>query len=380
MRLLFIASDFDVGGITASLRNLTALLVGRGHDVSVLNLPKAESLPEGFDTRVRLVSLEGRARLWNLSAEDIKKASFFGKIKYAVLGVAKKLMNRSEAWQNFVFKKTRLEGYDAVIGFRQGPVPFYLASRKSCGAKKCGFWHGDVEYMGDISSWDYYLSELDALACVSNAVGDGMKKRYPDLSDRIYTVYNVFEIEDILAKAAQESVYSNGEFNLVTVSRVDFEFKQLQFIPEIAKRLKGLGKPFAWHIVGDGADREKLEQLIKACGVEDCVILHGSKANPFPYVRDADLFVLTSLSESYGMVVVESLICGTPVVAGYYPALPEVLDGDCGVIAENSTEGIYNAVKSVIEDTELYKKIREGARAYSYTPDVAYNQFLEMVK
>ena len=61
MKILFIVSDFDVGGVTASLKNLSALLAERGHEVSILDLPKAGELPEGFDGRIKLVELDKRA-------------------------------------------------------------------------------------------------------------------------------------------------------------------------------------------------------------------------------------------------------------------------------------------------------------------------------
>ncbi len=381
MRFLFIVTDFDIGGITSSLCNLTATLCDRGHEVEILNLPKAKCLPHEFDKRIKLVPLDKRAELWNLSAEDIKKAGFLGKIKYSVLGIFKKLMNRSESWLNYVFKNTRFEGYDAVIGFRQSPVCFYLASRKSIGGKKCGFWHIDVNYAGDISSWDYFLTELDKIACVSNATRNGMMEKYSLVGDSLCTVYNVFDAKKICNESvATNSPYDKGKLNIVTVSRIEFEQKQLQFVPQISACLKKAGIEHDWHIVGDGPHREELKRLIVQNGVEDCVILHGAKSNPYPYLKNAELFVLTSIWETYGMVVVESLICGTPVVAGYYPALPEILsDGENGIIAENSAEGIAKAIVRVVSDRELYEKIKSGAENYSYTPDIAYNQFVEMV-
>ena len=376
MKFLFIVSDFDVGGITASLRNLTALLVKHGHDVELLDLPKAGALPEGFDEKIKLIPLDKRARLWNLSASDIKKAGFFGKIKYSVLGLFKKIMNRSEAWTNYAFKNIKFEGYDAVIGFRQSPVCFYLTSRKSIGAKKIGFWHGDVEYMGDISSWDYYLFELDSVACVSNATRDSMKKRYPALGNIPRTVYNTFDASKII-ELSKTDVSFEDCLNFVTVARIEFEQKQLQFIPEICRRLKERDVFVKWHIVGDGPHRMELEELIKRNDVEEMIVLHGSQSNPFAYIKNADLFVLTSIWETYGMVVVESLICGTPVVAGYYPALPEILsDGENGIIAENSADGIYSAIKRVLDDKNLYKKIKSGAENFRYSTDVAYKQFM----
>ena len=380
MKFLFLVTDFDVGGITASLRNLTALLCAKNHTVDILNLPMSEKLPDGFDERITLIPLDKRSRLWRLSSNDVKRAKGFKKIKYLFLGALKKIMNRSEAWVDYAFKNLRFDGYDAVIGFRQSPVCFYLASRKACGAKKIGFWHGDIDFMGDVSGWSNYLYELDCVACVSSAVRDSVKKRFPDLEEKLCVVYNVFapsEIEDALGADAPE--LTESEFNIVTVSRIDFVHKQLQIIPEICQRLKQDGHRVLWHIIGDGPEREQLSSLILKCGVDDCLILHGARSNPFPYYKKADLFVLTSKTESYGMVVVESLICGTPVVAGEYPALHEILsDGENGMIAENSADGIYEAIKRILVDASFYKKIKRGAQQYSYTSDTAYDQFMQM--
>lgn len=378
MKFLFIVSDFDVGGITASLRNLTALLVKHGHDVELLDLPKAGALPEGFDNDIKLLPLDKRARLWNLSASDIKKAGFFGKIKYSVLGIFKKIMNRSEAWMNYAFKNIKFEGYDAVIGFRQSPVCFYLTSRKSIGAKKIGFWHGDVEYMGDISSWDYYLSELDSVACVSNAVRDGMRRHYKDISDKFFTVYNVIDENKI--KEAR-SIEKDGErFVINSTMRITKELKCADRIVPIAKKLKEDGFDFVWRVVGNGDYFERLEAEIIEAGLSDFIILLGAMRVPYGEMRSSNLLVQTSESEAYGMTVAESLISGTPVVAGYYPALPEILsDGENGIIAENSADGIYSAIKRVLDDENLYKKIKSGAENFRYSTDVAYNQFIDIV-
>lgn len=381
MKFLFLVTDFDVGGITASLRNLTALLCERGHKVDILNLPKADSLPDDFDKRIELIPLDSRSRLWNLSGEDVNRAKGLGKLKLLLLGFVKKLMNRGEGWMNYAFRHLSFEGYDAVIGFRQSPVCFYLASRKTRGGKKCGFWHVDIEYAGDISSWDYLLSELDSVACVSNATKDSMKTRYPMLQNKACTVYNLFDVEKINRLAKECNPYENSVFNIVTVSRVEFEQKQLHFIPEICRRLKQDGFLFKWHIVGDGPHMTSLKSLIVEKKVEEMITLQGARNNPFPFLRGADLFVLTSLWETYGMVVVEALVCSTPVIACEYPALNEILsDGVNGLTAENSIDGIYNALRSILSNKELYEKIKLGATKYEYTPEIAYNQFMEMVK
>ena len=364
------------------MQNLTDLLIKKGHDVSVLNLPKRQ-LPNGFNEKIHLVELSGRAKLWNLSYTDIKQAKFFSKIKLCFLGFIKKLLNRNETWHKLIFKKTFLSGYDVAIGFRQSPLCFWFIKHKTdANTKKIGFWHGSLPYMGDLSGWDYTLKYLDKLACVSDAVKNEILLKYPFMSGKVFTVYNVFNSDIILAESKKfDAGYDKSIFNIVTVARIDFDQKQLNYIPYICRALIDNNVKFKWTIVGDGADMNNLETLMSSNGVSDYIELTGSKSNPFPYIRQADLFVLTSKCESYGMVVVESLICNTPVVAAEYPALKEILeDGVYGLIADNSINGLTDAIYKMYSDKQTYNKIKDNCNGYKYSSNSVYKQFMDMVE
>ena len=139
-------------------------------------------------------------------------------------------------------------------------------------------------------------------------------------------------------------------------------------------------RKFHWYIVGDGADREEIAQKIRDLEMDDYITMTGLQNNPYPYMHYADLFVLCSKWESYGMVVVESLITGTPVVAGDYPALHEILtDGENGQIVVNTPEGIATAVAGLINDSNKYRMLKSGAEKYHYSPDPTYSQLLELM-
>lgn len=379
MKALFIVSDFDMGGITSSLRNLSELLIEKGHEVHILNLPQSE-LPKDFSPQVKLIELQGRARYWNTSTVDVHKAKGLKKLKALCIGVVKKLLNKKDKWHKFIFKECFWSGYDIAIGFRQSPLCFYLAQNKTDAFRKVGFWHGDIDMMGDVSSWMHYSYGLDRLACVSNAVAKGIVNKYPLLNGKTHTVYNVFDDKKIKQLSlARFEEYRTDLFNIVTVARIDFKQKQIDWIPSICKKLKADGLRFRWYIVGDGPDKEKLCNLIQENQVEDILILCGSKANPYPYIRNAQLLVLLSW-ESYGMVVMEALICNTPVVAAYYPALSEILeDGRTGLIAENSPEGVYCTVKHVIQDDVLYNQLKVNCLKYEYDREIPWRQFIGLV-
>ncbi len=380
MKVLFIVSDFDMGGITSSLRNLSELLIKKGHEVHILNLPKKD-LPNDFDSNIRLVELEGRARYWDVSMGEIYRAQGLKKIKVLFFGILKKLLNKKNKWNKFIFKKSSWNGYDIAIGFRQSPICFYLATEKTDANRRIGFWHGDIDAMGDVSSWMHYAYPLDKLACVSNAVAVGVERKYPLLKGKTCTVYNVFDDEQIRRLSLNHfNIYDGNTNNLVTVGRIDFQQKQIDWLPPICKKLKEDGFNFRWYIVGDGPDRERLCDLINEFQIGENLILSGAQKNPYPYIKNAFSLVLTSW-EAYGMVVMESLICGTPVIAARYPALAEILDNNkTGIITESSINGVYEGLKRVLQDESFYKQLKENCILFKYSQDVAYGQFLEAVK
>ena len=380
MKVLFVVSDFDMGGITSSLRNLSNELVERGNSVSILNLPMAKKLPDGFNSNIEIIEISGISKLWNLTSEKIDELNILIKPFFLCIGGIKKLLNRAGVWNKIVFSGLNIpDTYDLAIGFRQSPVDYYIAKYKASAKKKIGFYHVDPDSVGDTSSWDSCLMYMDIIAGVSDATCECLIRHYPALKGKLHTVYNIFDVKTIKQLATEYTPqYKENTINIVTVSRIDFSQKKLQRIPEICRNLVKDGFKLNWTIVGDGPDKIKLEKLVYNNGLEDTITIVGSKSNPYPYIQNADLFVLTSSWESYGMVVMESLILGVPVVAGDYPALKEIL-GDCyGIRAENSSYGIYKAISKILSNEELYNELKKNCEKFEYSADKTYEQFLNL--
>lgn len=77
--------------------------------------------------------------------------------------------------------------------------------------------------------------------------------------------------------------------------------------------------------MGEGTDREKLEQYIKQHHLETCVRLSGFHTNPYPYLAKADLFVCSSRAEGYSTVITEALILGLPIITTRCAGMQELL-------------------------------------------------------
>ena len=103
-----------------------------------------------------------------------------------------------------------------------------------------------------------------------------------------------------------------------------------------------------------------MSRQIKENGLEETITLLGFQANPYPYIKYADAFLLTSRDEAISLVVGESLIIGTPVVATDCAGVSEWLEGGrYGIITENSTDGIAAGMLRVLSDQIILKELRE---------------------
>lgn len=379
MKILMIASGFEIGGVTSAMRNLCNELIARGHFVDMLNLPRASELPDGFDKRIELINLTGFSKNWNLSMTEVCHTKGIRKLWLLLLGFFKKLTNKGTLWHKISFHNLNIpKHYDIAVGFRQSPVSYWLAKNKCDADLSVGFWHTDADFE-NTSQLEECLNYPDRICCVSDAITEQMKNKYPELCEKFCTVYNLFDTKTIQMNASEYNAEFDPDlFNIVTVGRLSLP-KKITLIPEISDYIKKKGFRFKWYIVGDGEERSTIEREIALYNVSDCVILLGAKDNPFPYMKQADLFVLTSAWESYGMVVTEALILGTPVVAGDYPALHEILDdGVTGIIAENNAKGITEAIEKVISDEKLYSQLKIGAEQFTYSADYAVNQLLSL--
>ena len=116
------------------------------------------------------------------------------------------------------------------------------------------------------------------------------------------------------------------------------------------------------YIIGEGAERQKLESLADKLGIQNDVTFAGYVKNPLDYMREADVFVLSSVKEGFGLVVLEALAVGTKVVSTDCKHGPsEILDyGRFGrLVPIKNPRALAEAIEAALKDpapTEIYEK------------------------
>jgi len=176
----------------------------------------------------------------------------------------------------------------------------------------------------------YAYPRADGIVAVSDGVADDLAHRVGLERHRIEVLYNpvVTPRMQELSRARADHPWFAEEASPVVLGvgrltkQKDFATLLRAFARVRQHRLACLV------ILGEGEERKALEQLAAQLGIQDDVTLPGFVSNPYSYMRQASLFVLSSAWEGFGNVVAEAMACGTPVVSTDCPSGPsEILDG-----------------------------------------------------
>lgn len=249
--------------------------------------------------------------------------------------------------------------YDCVIGFRPGICSDLVAYSVQADLKITWWHHG--EFNVDRAAYGDMCSRMDTVAVVSQSCKDMLQGQLPELADKLVCIPNMLDAEAIRQKTTS-SPYTGDALHIDSVGRLAPE-KHFENIIPAAKVLLETGTDFTWHIVGEGPERSKLETLIAENDLKDHVILEGSKANPYPYMKYADLFVHPSYVESQGLTVLEAMALGIPcVVTKSLGPCEFIEDGINGLLTEQSPESLTEKVLAILNEEVVYQHIKENTK------------------
>lgn len=267
--------------------------------------------------------------------------------------------------------------YDCVIGFRPG-ICSDLAAYSVQTDRKTTWWHHG-EFNVDRAAYGDMCGKMNAVAVVSQSCKAMLQEKLPELESKLVCIPNMLDATAIGQKA-ENSPYTDDMLHIVSVGRLAPE-KHFENIIPVAKTLRDMSTDFVWHIVGDGSEHARLESLIAENDLKDHVILEGSKANPYSYMKYADLFVHPSYIESQGLTVLEAMALGVPcVVTKSLGPCEFIEDGVNGLLTEQSPESLTERVLSILTDKTLYQSIKENTVCpEQFAPDRVMRQIEELI-
>ena len=136
---------------------------------------------------------------------------------------------------------------------------------------------------------------------------------------------------------------------------------------------------FHWWIVGGGPEEAALRERAERLGVRDTVTLLGMRENPYPYIRQADLYVQPSRFEAYGLTIAEAMILNVPILSTDTDGARVLLtDGVSGALCAADAGSIADGVMRLIADPER----RAGYVRYlkEHSPESENSAILEKLR
>lgn len=391
-RILIVIGHLNIGGAEKSCISFLNTLPSDRYEVDLMllsfsgifinEIPKWVNL---IEAPLPLACLAHRPTEWKYYIKHnpiiwSKKVIRTWKAKRQIgLNIAQSIWNQ---WETDIpmFSKE----YDVAIGFIQGICNYFIIEKVN--AKRKIIWmHNDYDKINYSHIFDIdYFSQADVIATMSQIAQHKLQKRFPNLATRIRFIENIIN-PNTLKMLADAPVNNNlwkrfDGLKIISCGRLE-PVKSYESAIRAASLIKKEGIPFKWILIGDGSERNKLEKMKRDCGVDEEFHLTGGLPNPYPYMKQADMLVVTSRYEGLPLVINEAKILGTPVVTTNYPTATEaVAHEETGLICDMTPESIAQAVIRLYRDNILKKHIRKTLSMQAFDNTKEIRKYIEAIE
>jgi glycosyltransferase involved in cell wall biosynthesis len=312
----------------------------------------------------------------------IRNLRRYTSLKYIATKIkSKMLMRKYDFWyglrylenKDVDFERDIGKQYDVAIGFMEGWSNIYILKHVKA-QRKIGWIHSDYIKSGFHPELDYStFASLDNIVLVSQECLKSFNQFFPDYQHKTMVIENILSNERIKSLASEDVndfQIDTGNTNFVTVCRIDFKSKGLDRVIQILSDhlREQVFEKLRWYIIGNGPDFDALSELIEANRLQDKVILLGQKINPFPYMKNMDMFLLPSRYEGKPMAITEAMMLGIPpLVTNYTSAAEQIKCGKDGIIVDNTEEAIYQGLKNMLEHPKIISELKANLCIQDYS-------------
>lgn len=263
--------------------------------------------------------------------------------------------------------------YDLAVAYIEGASAYYVAKHVKA-KKKAAFIHVNYKEAGYNRKLDKNAyQEFDRIFAVSEDVRESFIKEYPECTDKTDIFENIIDRDEIIRKSEIKGIgFDDGFANkrILTVGRLTAQ-KTIDVSIEACRLLTEKGEDIKWYVLGDGDQRKQLEALIKKYGLEDRFILPGVVDNPYPYIKQCDIYVHASRYEGKSIAIREAQVLGKPIVVSDCRSnLEQVTDNEDALVSSLDSEILCGKISSLLHNDNLCKELSLNAsKRYLKTSD-----------
>ena len=297
----------------------------------------------------------------NKGKEDFSRQSLTRTFQLLVRNLKVRLFNLFPSISDKIYLK---EKFDIEIATSYTDFEFVLNSSNKF-SKKIGWFHSDITFpklqpavpkiLNQIPKFDYFIFG-------SQQTKDIFTQTYPNFKlPENQVILNAIPIEEIKQKAVEYVPdFGTKDPVFVSVGRLHSR-KGYHTLIEVHNKLIKDGFAHKIIIIGDGEEKDNLENLTKMYGVQNSFVLLGSLLNPYPYVKNADFFVMPSESEGWPLIIADALILQKPILSTAVGGIPEMIRHlENGYLINYDTDEMYNAMTEFLSNANMIENIKKG--------------------
>ena len=363
-KIAIVTRRMIIGGIEKSLISLLEAIPENDYEVTVFLMGRDGELESEIPDWVKVKSIFGDE---SSTLKKIKNNIKYGNIRETLklIYYTLKARNSKNVYKEELCYSKMLpilkEEYDLAIAYHTPssfPVVYVMNNIKS--KYKFAWIHSDVSvYKEELVPYKEFYYKYDKIYCVSKYGRDKFIGMYPELKDKTEVFYNIISKDKLENMAEQGSGFEDDfeGIRILTVGRLTDQ-KGQDIIPDIVKLCINDGLNIRWYCIGDGENKDILEEKIKDNKLESRIILLGNKLNPYPYFKECDIYVQPSRHEGYCITLAEARMFSKPIVTtDFVGAMEQIVDGETGLIVKFDKYEIYNAIKKLSIDNTLVNNI-----------------------
>ena len=357
-------SSMNIGGVEKSLLSLLSVMPKEKYDITVLTLEKKGGFLDYIPSYIKVEEAawfkEIKPIIMESPQKTIKKYLKENKV-FKILTFIYSYYKSKNTDNRYIYYKNILKSipenedeYDVAIAYA-GPTEIIDAyiTHKVKAKKKIGWVHFDIsKHKINEKLYENLYEKFDKIFTVSNEANKKLNEIIPSTVNKSEVLLNIIS-KELINEMAKEDINFDNEFDgvkIVTVGRLSKEKGQDLAIKALAN-LKKDGYKVRWYCVGEGNSREEYESLIKDNKLEEDFILLGATPNPYPYIKNSDIYVQTSRHEGYCLTLAEAkCLCKPIVTTNFTGAYEQIEHGINGIIVSLNEDYIYKNVKCIIDN------------------------------
>jgi glycosyltransferase involved in cell wall biosynthesis len=387
-KILFVNGHLNVGGVEKSLLDVLKSFNYNLYEVDLVLFEELGDYANEVPKQVNIIFYDLTNVYGSITQcilENIKKRNWFAICLRLILLLEKIVRVRLLFLAKPLFKLDK--NYDCAIAYRGGICTDIVGYIINSNLKVTWWHHGAFESPDKKQSkyWTKVLKNFDKIIAVSDSSKKMLISNLPWIINKTVTISNIINVDEIQNKANEKTNYEinyDDSIILMSVGRLAPEKGMINCV-HTCRKLVDSGYNVKWYLIGEGTQRDEIERCIIDNKLEKNIYLLGAISNPYPYIKNAYIYVHPSLVESLSITVLEALALNTPViVAKSMGPMEFIIHEENGLLVDPTPEGLYKGIVTLIKDEYLYNQLKNDKSGVlrKYSPEVIIEKIYDIAK